>query len=144
MYTGIQHFHSYLTYLVLLGLLISFGAALAGLAGSKPFTEKDRKMGLFGLIPAHLQGVLGIILYFVSPLGLSNASGAAMKDSISRLYMLEHPLTMIIALILITVGYSRSKRLATDSKRYKSIAIFYGIALVLILIRIPWHAWPGN
>ncbi len=144
MYTGIQHLHSYLTYLVLLGLLISIGNALGGFSGTKPFTDKDRKLSLLGLIPAHLQWVIGIILYFVSPLGAANASGAAMKDSVSRLYILEHPLTMIIAVVLITVGFSRAKRLTEDGKRFKSIAIFYGIALVLILSRIPWNAWPGN
>ena len=144
MYTGLQHLHSYLSYLVLLGLLLSLGAALIGLFGSKPFTEKDRKLGLLGLIPAHLQWVLGLILYFVSPLGAANMSGAAMKDAVSRLYVLEHPLTMIIAVVLITVGYARAKRLTQDKARFRSIALFYGIALVLILSRIPWNAWPGN
>ncbi|WP_239022795.1 hypothetical protein [Pontibacter mangrovi] len=134
-----------MTYLVLLGVLISFAAALAGLFGNRPFTDKDRKLGLLGLIPVHLQWVFGIILYFVSPNGLKNFSGEAMGDPTSRLYILEHPLTMIIAVILITVGYSRAKRqIGTESKGFKSIAIFYGIALLLILIRIPWNAWPGN
>ena len=144
MYTGIQHLHSYMTYLVLLGVLFSFASALAGMFGSRLFTDGDRKKGLLGLIPAHLQGVIGVILYFVSPLGASNFSGEAMGDSTSRLYMLEHPLTMIIALVLITIGYSRSKRLVGTGKGFKSIAVFYGIALLLILIRIPWNAWPGN
>nr|WP_276496266.1 hypothetical protein [Pontibacter litorisediminis] len=145
MYTGIQHLHSYLSYLVLLGLLISFVAALAGWFGNKAFSDKDRKLGLLGLIPVHLQWVIGVILYFVSPLGMSNFSGEAMGDSVSRLYILEHPLTMIIAVILITVGYSRAKRqIGTDNRGFKSIAIFYGIGLFLILLRIPWNAWPGN
>ncbi|MBD1397701.1 hypothetical protein H9Q13_11045 [Pontibacter sp. JH31] len=144
MYTGLQHLHSYMTYLVLLGLLISLVGALSGMSGNKPFTEKNRKMSLLGLIPAHLQWVIGVILYFVSPLGMANVSGAAMKDSISRLYILEHPLTMIIAVVLITVGYARAKRLQDNKKRFNSILIFYGLALALILIRIPWNAWPGN
>jgi len=144
MYIGLQHLHSYLTYLVLLGLLVSFVIALSGLLGGKPFTDKDRKTGLFGLIPAHLQWVLGGILYFVSPLGMANATEGFMKQPISRLYVLEHPLTMIIAVVLITVGYSRAKRLSEDKKRFRSIALFYGLALVLILSRIPWNAWPGN
>lgn len=144
MYTGIQHLHSYLTYLVLLGLLISFLAALAGLFGSRLFTDKDRKLSLLGLIPVHLQWVIGIILYFVSPLGAANFSGDAMGDSVSRLYILEHPLTMIIAVILITIGYSRAKRMLGTNAGFKSIAIFYGIGLALVLIRIPWNAWPGN
>ncbi|SFH15004.1 hypothetical protein [Pontibacter chinhatensis] len=145
MYTGIQHLHSFLSYLVLLGLLISFVAALAGWFGNKNFGDKDRKLGLLGLIPTHLQWVIGVILYFVSPLGMSNFSGEAMGDSVSRLYILEHPLTMIIAVVLITVGYARAKRqIGAGNKGFKSIAIFYGIGLILILSRIPWNAWPGN
>lgn len=144
MYTGIQHLHSYMTYLVLLGVLVSFAGALAGMSGNRVFTDGDRKRGLLGLIPAHLQGVIGVILYFVSPLGASNFSGEAMGDSISRLYMLEHPLAMIMAMVLITLGYSRAKRMVGTGKGFKSIAVFYGIALLLILIRIPWNAWPGN
>ena len=144
MYTGLQHLHSYLTYLVLLGLLISFFAALAGLFGNKLFSDKDRKLSLLGLIPVHLQWVIGLILYFISPRGLGNFSGAAMGDSVSRLYILEHPLTMIIAVVLITIGYSRAKRMLGTNAGFKSIAIFYGIGLALILIRIPWNSWPGN
>ena len=145
MYTGILHFHSFMTYLVLLGVLVSFVAALAGWFGNKSFSDKDRKLGLLGLIPTHLQWVLGVILYFVSPRGLANFSGAAMKVSEQRLYILEHPLTMIIAVVLITVGYARAKRqIGSGNKGFKSIAIFYGLGLILILSRIPWNAWPSN
>ncbi|ARS34600.1 hypothetical protein CA264_03590 [Pontibacter actiniarum] len=133
-----------MTYLVLLGLLVSLAVAFGGMFGNKPFADKHRKLSLFGLIPAHLQWVIGVILYFVSPLGLSNFSGEAMGDSVSRLYILEHPLTMIIAVVLITVGYSRAKRQIGTEKGFKSIAIFYALALILILIRIPWNAWPNN
>lgn len=144
MYTGLQHLHSYMAYLVLLGLAISIIGALIGYSKKRPFSDGDRKLALLGLIPAHLQWVIGLILYFVSPLGLSNASGEAMKDSVSRLYFLEHPLTMIIAVVLITVGYARAKRLRIDQKRFTSIFLFYGIALILVLSRIPWISWPGN
>ncbi|WP_101446860.1 hypothetical protein [Pontibacter ramchanderi] len=144
MYTGLQHLHSFMAYLVLLGLIVSIVFAFMGMSGNKPFTDKDRKRGLLGLIPAHLQWVIGVILYFVSPMGINMATEGFMKDSTSRLYVLEHPLTMIIAVVLITVGYARSKRLQDDKKRFSSIAIFYTIALILVLARIPWAAWPGN
>lgn len=144
MNTGLLHLHSYMAYLVLLGLLISIIVALVGMAGNKPFTQKDRKMALLGLIPAHLQWVIGVIVYFVSPWGISNATGAAMKDATSRLYILEHPLTMIIAVVLITIGYAKAKRQFDSSNGFKSVAIFYGLALILILARIPWNAWPSN
>ena len=144
MYTGLQHLHSYLAYLVLAGLLVSIIYALMGYSSKRSFTDRDRKMGLLCLVPAHIQLLAGILLYFVSPLGLPNAGGDAMKDSVSRLYFLEHPLMMVIALVLITVGYSRSKRLTNDQTRFKSIWLFYGLGLILILLRLPWNAWPGN
>lgn len=144
MYTGLQHFHSFMAYLVLLGLLISIVFAFTGMSGNKPFTDKDRKRGLLGLIPAHLQWVLGVILYFISPKGIDWATEGFMKVSEQRFYVLEHPLTMIIAVVLITVGYARSKRLREDKKRFSSIAIFYTLALILVLARIPWGEWPGN
>ncbi|WP_347156917.1 hypothetical protein [Pontibacter chitinilyticus] len=144
MYTVLQQIHSGLAYFVLLGLLAGIIGAISGSSGKKPFTDSNRKLALLGLIPAHLQWVVGVILYFVSPLGASNFSGVAMKDSVSRLYILEHPLTMIIAVILITVGYARAKRAVGSPSGFRNILIFYSIALILILIRIPWQAWPGN
>jgi predicted acyltransferase len=66
-----------------------------------------------------------------------------MKDSASRLAALEHPLTNLIAIILITVGYSRAKRLKNDRARFRSVFLLYGLGLVLILSRIPWRNWIG-
>lgn len=143
MYTGLQHLHSGLAYLVLAALVIIFGYVLINYFKDNPFTEKVRKASLVGLIVSHLQLLIGLVLYFISPLGLSNFSGEAMGDAMSRLYMLEHPLTMIIAIILITVGYSKAKNGTDDASRYKKILIYYGIGLVLMLIRIPWSVWPS-
>lgn len=142
MLTGLQHLHSGLAYLVLAALVIVFGYVLVNYFKDNPFTEKVRKASLVGLIVSHLQLLIGLVLYFISPKGLSNFSGEAMGDAMSRLYMLEHPLTMIIAIILITVGYSKAKNGTNDASRYKKILIFYGIGLVLMLIRIPWSVWP--
>ncbi|AMM51863.1 hypothetical protein TH61_12700 [Rufibacter sp. DG15C] len=141
MYTGLQHLHSYLAYLVLIGLLISWLNGVAGLMGNKVFTHKDRKLSLLGLIPAHLQWVIGLVLYFVSPLGISNFSKAGMKESGARLYFLEHPLMMVLAVIFITIGYAKAKRQLDTTQGFKSIAIFYGLGLILILSRLPWSAW---
>ncbi|MBD8490547.1 hypothetical protein IFO69_17475 [Echinicola sp. CAU 1574] len=142
MQTGIQHLHSGMAYLVLAGLAIVFIYALIGALSNREFTDKDRKFGLIGLIPAHIQLLAGIAIYFFSPLGFSNlSSGNAMGDPVSRLYAVEHPLINIIAIILITVGYSRAKKLSVSRSRFRSLYMFYGIALILILSRIPWDAW---
>ncbi|WP_445665880.1 hypothetical protein [Fodinibius sp. AD559] len=141
MYTGFQHLHSGLAYLVLLILVGVIGYALMNFINNKPFTEKARKFSLVGLIAAHIQLLIGLVLYFISPNVMF--SGEAMGDAMSRLYLLEHPLTMIIGIVLITIGYSKAKSGDDDAARYKKILIFYGLGLFLILLRIPWSAWPG-
>jgi NADH:ubiquinone oxidoreductase subunit 2 (subunit N) len=127
---------------VLAILALVFIYVLYSFVSKKPFTEKVRKSALVGLIVSHLQLLVGLVLYFISPVGISNFSGEAMGDSMARLYMLEHPLTMIIAIILITVGYSKAKKKGDNATRYKKILIYYGLGLFLILLRIPWSAWP--
>lgn len=141
MYTGLQHAHSGLAYLLLAALIFAIVYNLIGFMGNKPFTEGNRKIALIGLISAHIQLLIGLVLYFVSPNGLSNFSGANMKDSTARLYMLEHPLMMILAIILITVGYSKAKKLQDSNQKYKKTLIFFTLGLILILSRIPWSAW---
>ena len=67
--------------------------------------------------------------------------GEIMKMKEARLLMVEHPLMMIIAIVLITIGWSKHKKQTTDKGKFKTIAIFYGIALLLVLSRIPWTQW---
>lgn len=141
MYTGLLHAHSGLAYLLLAAMIFALVYTLIGFMGNKPFTEGNRKVAMIGLIATHIQVVIGLVLYFVSPYGLSNFSGANMKDGAARLLMLEHPLTMIIAAVLVTVGYSQAKRLTDSNARYKKILIFFTLGFILILSRIPWSNW---
>jgi hypothetical protein len=142
MYIGFKHLHSFIAYPLLLLLVASvLIAALAFFSGSQ-FTKGHRLTALLGLISAHLQLVFGFVLYFISPLGFSNFSGNNMGDSVSRLYFLEHPTMMILGIILITIGFSRHKKATSDKAKHKTILIFYGLGLILILSRIPWFAWP--
>lgn len=139
MYTFIQKFHSGWAYLALLLLFVAVINAVIGMSSKKEFTPRDRKIALFGLIATHLQLVVGLILYFVSPLG--KAAFGNMSDAAIRLTSLEHPLINLIAIVLITIGWSKHKKAATSEAKFKSIAIFYGLGLVLILSRIPWSLW---
>lgn len=141
MYTGLLHLHSALAYLVLLGLIICIIYAMIGALSGRVFTEKDRKFTLIGLILTHVQFLVALILYFLSPLGFSNLSGETMGDPMARLYALEHPLINLIAVVLITVGYSRAKKQAESKSKFRSIYLFYGIGFILILSRIPWASW---
>lgn len=139
MYEFIQQAHSGWAYLVIVFLLIAVINAFIGLSSKKEFTDKDRKLALFALIFTHIQFLFGIVLYFVSPLG--KAVLGQMKDPALRLTSLEHPLINIIAIILITIGWSKHNKLTTSNAKFKTFAIFYTLGLILILSRIPYKLW---
>ncbi|AXP80348.1 hypothetical protein CJ739_1257 [Mariniflexile rhizosphaerae] len=135
--------HSYWAYLVLLILIIAVVNALIKVLGDKEYEAKDFRISLFTLIVSHIQLLIGLILYFVSPkFELWSQLGAeVMKNPLARLYLVEHPLVNIIAVALITIGYSKHKKKLTSKAKLKPIAIFYSIALILFLSRIPWSVW---
>jgi hypothetical protein len=139
MYEFIQKFHSGWAYLALLVLVVAVINSLIGMFSKKEFTAKDRKIALFGLIGIHIQLLIGLILYFVSPLGF--ASFGQMADKALRLTSLEHPLINIIGIALITIGWSKHKKLTTSESKFKTFSVFYGLGLLLILSRIPWNMW---
>jgi len=72
---------------------------------------------------------------------LKEDSSQVMGDSVTRLLAVEHPLLMIIAIVLITMGWSKHKKKTDDQAKFKTFMVFYGIALLLILSRIPWSKW---
>lgn len=139
MYEIIQKFHSGWAYLTLLILVLAVLNAVVGLVSKKEFLAKDRKIALFALIVTHIQILVGVILYFVSPVGL--ASFGQMSDKALRLTSLEHPLINIIAVVLITIGWSKHKKMESSATKFKTFSIFYSLGLLLILSRIPWSMW---
>jgi len=144
MYNFIKEAHSGWAYLVLILLLVAVLNAIIGFSSNKAFTAKDRKISLFGLIATHIQLLLAMFLYFLSPYYNTMKEvgmGEVMKNSDLRLYLIEHPLINLIAIVLITVGWSKHKSATTDKSKFKSIWLMYLIGLVLILSRIPWNAW---
>lgn len=135
--------HSYVAYLALIVLIIAAVNALMKYFSKAEFKDSDRKLSLFGLIFTHIQLLVGLILYFVSPnvKVFTMSMGEIMKDSNLRLYAIEHPFINIVAVILITIGFSKHKKATTSTGKFKSIAILYTIGLLLILSRIPWSNW---
>ncbi|WP_418264310.1 hypothetical protein [Flavobacterium faecale] len=139
MYDIVKEFHSGWAYIALFLLIVAVANAAAGLFSKKEFTPRDRKIALFGLIGVHTQLLIGLILYFVSPFGF--ASLGQMSDEMLRLTSLEHPLINIVGIALITIGWSKHKKLITSESKFKTFSIFYGVGLLLILSRIPWNLW---
>ena len=146
MFETVKFLHSYWAYLVLILLVISTVNALIKFFGNKEFAAFDFRVSLFTLIVVHIHLILGLVLFFtadylalISEMGM----GEIMKNSLLRSNIVEHPLTMIIAVILITMGYSKHKKKLTSKPKFKMLAIFYTFALVLVLAKIPWKAWLG-
>ena len=136
--------HAYLAYVALALLFLAVANAISGWARNRIFNmEKDLRLSLFTLIICHLQLVFGLLLYILSPNGYPAISEIGIGDlnPAARLLALEHPAINILAIALITVGWSRHKKFLDGKPKFKSIAIFYGIGLLLILSRIPWNNW---
>ncbi len=126
-YEILKSAHSGWRYLVLLLLILAIINALTGWMGNKSYTEGNRKLNVFTLISAHIQFVFGIVLYFLSPL-----TKGPMADTLYRYWKVEHISMMLIAIVLITVGNAKSKKGVTGVAKHKSIAIFFGLALIVI------------
>lgn len=132
--------HSFLRWALLLLMIVSIVKAAMSTSGKNPYTPSDRKRTLFTMIAAHLQLVIGVILYMTSTVvqaGRSNMA-AAMKNGVLRFWTVEHLTMMIIAIVFITIGNIRSKKMDTDAGKYKQILIWFGLALLIIIAAMPW------
>ncbi len=139
--TGILHLHSALRWVALILLVVTF---IGALLGGSTFTEGARKRGLFTMIALHVQLVLGLILYFVSEKGLALFQQPdVMKNSVYRFFAVEHISVMVIGILLGTLGHSLVKRTEGDRAKYRKQALFFGLALLLIVSRIPWPFMSG-
>ena len=135
--------HSYLRWVVLVLGIIALFKASKGKTAKSPFTESDRKIGLFFMISCHTQLLIGLILYFfVSPFGIQAFSlgmKEVMGNAVYRKIAVEHVFMMIIALVLITMGYSKNKKDIPALQKHKNAFLFFGLGILLILAGIPWN-----
>ena len=141
MYSTVKMLHSYWAYLVLFMLVIATINALYKTFTNKEYEARDFRISLFTLIVSHIQFLIGIILWFVADYFGEMSMGEIMKNSAMRNVAVEHPVAMLLAIAFITIGYSKHKKKLTSAKKLKTIAIFYSIALILVLAKIPWSTW---
>jgi hypothetical protein len=145
MYNVVLLLHSWLRWLVLLaGLAVVVRSAL-GMSG-KPWTATDERGVRMFTISLDIQTLLGLLLYFVlSPfvqLAMSDAA-AAMRDRDLRFWLVEHLAGMVVALALAHVGRARIRRARDDGSKQRMAVMFMGLALVAILLSIPWPGMPS-
>jgi hypothetical protein len=137
----LKFLHSYWAYLVLLIVVMATMNSIIGVITKKEFGAKDFRIALIALIVTHIQLLIGIFLYVFA----NNFGDVEMieiiKSATLRLKNIEHPIFMIIAIALLTIGYSKHKRKRTSSGKFKTLAVGYTLALVAMLLMIPWKAW---
>jgi hypothetical protein len=136
MYNGLLHAHSGLRWILLVLIVWAIIKAVSGWTGQKDYQKSDRLSALLALIFTHIQLLIGLVLYFISP-KVSFESGV-MESSVLRFYTVEHITMMVVAIALITFGFSSAKRMEASLAKHKRVAITYGIALLIMIASIPW------
>ncbi len=140
MYTGLLHLHSGLRWLLLFVLLISIIKYAMGWFNNNQWKKTDNILSIVLTSTIDLQLLTGLILYFVSPITQTalNDFGAAMKNADLRFYALEHFVLMVVAVVFIHIGRSRSKRENNDKTKFRKSLFWFLLATLFILVGIPW------
>jgi len=144
MYILLLALHSLTRWLVLISLFFAIYRAYRGWLLNQPFLKFDNTIRLITVTIAHIQLIFGLWLYFISPIVhyfLYNFNTAVHERQI-RFFGMEHITVMLISIVLITIGSAKAKRKTTDKEKFKTIAIWFSIALLLILSSIPWAFSP--
>lgn len=126
--------HSVVRYFILIFLLVVIVRSFSGWQKNAGYTGLDDRMSLWLFILTHTQLLVGLILYFVSPLVIF--SGASMKDAVARYWLVEHNTMMLIAIVLITMARITAKKLTDTGAKHKRLFIFNSIALIIIVAAI--------
>jgi hypothetical protein len=130
-YNIIQHAHSGLRYAVLALLILAIIQSIIGFAGKRPYTNGNRIINLLAMIFTHTQLLVGIVLYFISPVVQFNSE--TMKNSTLRYFAVEHWVGMLVAIVLITIGHSKSKKIILPEIKHRTIAVYYAVALTVVV-----------
>lgn len=146
MYTALLFVHSWLRWLVIVSGAAALGGAAGGAAGKRAWLPiDDRRLKLFA-IALDVQVTIGLILYVISPVTQAGFAdmAVAMRDSILRFFVVEHLTGMLVAVALTHVGKARVRKAASAAARHRAVLIFVGLALLVLLLSIPWPGMPGG
>ncbi len=133
--------HNLFRWLILFFALVTLINSITGMTGKKPFTGGTKKVAMFLMISCDIQLLLGLGLYFMGPWWGLLTGGTAMSDKVNRFFTVEHTIGMIVAIVLIHLGYAATKKDIADGVKFKRLFWFTFLALLIILGTIPW---PGR
>lgn len=141
MYDVLIVLHSWLRWAVLLLGIYAFARSAAGRFTQRPWTPADDAAGRWFVISVDLQVVIGLLLYFFfssfTMAAWRNMAGA-MADAVVRFWAVEHLIGMLAATAFVHVARVRIRKTLDSRRKHFLAAIFFGLALVLMLVSIPW------
>jgi uncharacterized membrane protein YozB (DUF420 family) len=140
-YTIVLTIHNLVRWIALVLGIVAVVLSVLGWFGRRPWTERERKLGSFFAITLDIQLLLGLLLYlFLSPITTAAFKdfGAAMGTDSMRFFVLEHSLYMLLAVVFAHLGSILPRRAKTDTAKFQRATIFLGLALLLILMGMPW------
>ncbi|WP_339737358.1 hypothetical protein [uncultured Sunxiuqinia sp.] len=141
MYTGFLHLHNTLRWLVLVVALITLLKYFMSWFSHKRWEKSDNILGIVFTAVMDVQLLVGLALYFfISPITKAAFQniGAAMKNPELRFYLVEHFLMMLVAVVLVHIGRSKSKKATSPRKKFGAALVYFAIAYILLLVGIPW------
>jgi hypothetical protein len=143
MQTGLLHLHNILRWVILILLLWSIFKAYSGMKAKKAFDPADKKAWLFTMITGHVTLLLGLYQVLFGRIGWFTHPALAEGETVMsnrglRFFLVEHPILMILAIILITMGHGMAKKAVSDETKYRKALSYFLIALIAILVAIPW------
>jgi hypothetical protein len=141
MYPIVLAAHNIVRWVVLILGVIAVGRALIGWFGRSEWTDTDRRLGVYFTSSIDVQLLLGLVLYlFLSPITreVFRNFGEAMGNPGLRFFGLEHAFYMVLAVIFAHLGSVFSKRASEPAAKFRTAAIWYGLALIVVLLGMPW------
>jgi uncharacterized membrane protein YozB (DUF420 family) len=140
--TGLLHLHNLLRWVIVILLLVSLYKAWAGWQQKKVFSPADKKVWLFTMIAGHITLLVGLYQVLMGRFGilkgLPEGVDSVMKNNTYRFFWVEHPITMILAIVFLTLAHGMAKKQVPDDVKYRKAFIFLLLAFILLLAGVPW------
>jgi hypothetical protein len=133
--------HNIVRWLVLLFCVLSLFTGLRGFSGKRAFTDGDKRTMMFFMISCDIQLLLGLCLYFMKGYYRNfsgDSMGAVMRDGVSRFWTVEHTIGMLMAIIFVHIGYSKTKGKASQKIKFRTIFWCSFLAMIIFIVLVPW------
>jgi hypothetical protein len=141
MYTGLLHLHHWMPFLWLLLILVVLVQNFLVWKSDREFTASLKRQNTITIVLTHIQVTVGLVMLIGFNMDMFSDMGTLMGDAAMRFKYVEHPTTMLLGAVLITIGNAKSKRQETAKNKAKTVVIWFGIGLLLIALRFPWEAF---